>query len=195
MRLQSILAAAAALMIAACAQTESGSSQGDSDLTMAQREKSISRAASVEAVDMDSREVSLRFDDGEIENIVAGPEVRNLAQLEVGDIVVVEYFESVVLEMTDAEVSETANAAVYADRAAEGDKPGGSVAAGVSMVVEFVSYDAASGYATYVEPGGNVAQTEVNPAMREFVQARKPGDRVELTFIQAVAISIAEIDS
>ena len=60
------------------------------------------------------------------------------------------------------------------------------------MVVEFVAYHPATGVVTFLAPNGATRQALVNPAMREFVAARQPGDRIAVQITSAVAVSIIE---
>src|SRR6185437_6236793 len=62
----------------------------------------VEAKARVESVDQKTREVLLRGDNGELETIVASPEVRNLAQIHPGDYVLVSVHRSVALEMSKA---------------------------------------------------------------------------------------------
>ena len=60
------------------------------------------------------------------------------------------------------------------------------------MVVEFLAYDPATGIVTFKTPEGVTQTVVVNPAMRDFAAARRPGDRVAVQFTNAVAASIVE---
>jgi hypothetical protein len=62
----------------------------------------------------------------------------------------------------------------------------------VDMVVEFVSYDASTGVATVKTPDGAMRSFWVNPAMRDFAAARRPGDRVAIEATNAAAVSITK---
>ena len=62
----------------------------------------------------------------------------------------------------------------------------------VDMVVEFVSYDASTGVATVKTADGVVKSFRVNPAMRDFAAARRPGDRVAIEATNAAAVSITK---
>ena len=62
-----------------------------------------------------------------------------------------------------------------------------------SFVVEFVSYDTATGVATFTLPDGTTRSAPVRPPLRAFAEARKPGDRVVVTLVEGMAISIAEV--
>jgi Cu/Ag efflux protein CusF len=53
--------------------------------------------ATIQAIDAASRLVTLKFDDGTVDTVVAGPEVRRFNELKVGDKVTFRYHESAVL--------------------------------------------------------------------------------------------------
>lgn len=176
---------AATLMIAGCAETTPGP-------LSAERETIVTRTAIVETVDIETRQVLLRTDGNRMLSLVASPEVRNLPQLDSGDVVRFDYYEAVAARMANVGDSGEAVGAVIADRAPEGTKPGAAVGVVVNMVVEFVSYDPNTAIATFITPDGVVQNVVVKPEMRDFAAARKSGDRIDLTITQAVAVSIEE---
>ena len=158
----------------------------------AQREMLLDTRAVVEKVDQNTREVLLRTMDGKELTVLAGPEVRNLAQVSAGDTVRLTYYESVVARMAEPGAGGPATTSVVASGAPEGSKPAGVVGATTDMVVEFLAYDPATGVVTFKTPEGRTVQVMVNPAMRGFAAARRPGDRVALQVTSAVAASIVE---
>jgi hypothetical protein len=160
----------------------------------AQRELMLDTRAVVEKVDQNTREVRLRTTDGRELTVVAGPEVRNLAQVSAGDTVRLTYYESVAVRMAEPDAGGPATTSAIAGRATEGSMPAGVVGATTDMVVEILAYDPASGVATFKTPDGITRQVVVNPAMREFAAARKPGERVAMRVTSAVAASIVETD-
>jgi hypothetical protein len=83
MSLRRIMPLAGLLMSFGCAQHEAPPSAPQS----AQREAMLDTRAVVEKVDQNTREVRLRTADGRDLTVVAGPEVRNLAQVSAGDTV------------------------------------------------------------------------------------------------------------
>jgi hypothetical protein len=175
----------AVMMLAGTAHAQSGP-------TSAERQDMVTRTAQVRALDMQNRRVLLLADDGRNVEIVAGPEVRNLPQLAVGDTVRVSYFESVAVRMADAGSPNRPVGGTVVERAPEGAKPGVMVAEVVHAVVEFVSYDPRTFIATYIKAGGTPASVTVRPEVREFAAARKSGDKIDVTVTEAVAISIEE---
>jgi hypothetical protein len=130
--------------------------------------------------------------DGKELTVLAGPEVRNLAQVSAGDTVRLTYYESVVARMAEPGAGGPATTSVVTSRAPEGSTPGGLVRATTDVVVEFLGYDPATGVVTIETPEGVTEKFVVHPDMRAFAAARRPGDQVALQITNAVAASIVE---
>ncbi len=89
--------------------------------------------ATVEAIDVATRMVSLRGPDGEVVTVQVDPAVRNLPRVKVGDRVVARYYEALGAELkkrggTAGETSAAASepeVAVAVGRAEEGARPAG----------------------------------------------------------------------
>ena len=158
----------------------------------AQRELMLDTLAVVENVNQSNREVRLRTTEGKELTVLAGPEVRNLAQVAAGDTVRLTYYESVVARMAEPGTGGPATTSIVTRRAPEGSKPAGLYGATTDMVVEFLAYDPATGMVTFKTPDGVSQTVVVNPAMRGFAAARQAGDRVAVQFTNAVAASIVE---
>ena len=158
----------------------------------AQRELMLDTLAVVENVDQSNREVRLRTTEGKELTVLAGPEVRNLAQVSAGDTVRLTYYEGVVARMAEPGAGGPATTSVVTARAPQGGKPAGVYGATTDMVVEFLAYDPTTGVATFKTPDGVTQNVVVNPAMRGFAAARQPGDRVAVQFTNAVAAAIVE---
>lgn len=124
--------------------------------------------------------------------MTAGPEVRNLAQLDSGDVVRMEYFQSTTVGMADPDDSGEVSETVVAGRAPEGTEPGAMAAANTSMVVTVVNYDENNGIATFRTPDGLTRTAIVPPELRSFAESRVPGSRVLVSLTEAVAITINE---
>lgn len=184
MTLKILGAVAGALLLTACA---------DPGPTTAERSELTVRKAVVESVDVEGRQVLLQGEDGRMSTFTAGPEVRNLAEVEAGDVVEIAYYEAVALKMADPDDPGGGVAISSADRAAEGAKPGASAEVVSNMVVEVLDYNPETAIATFLGPDNVVHRTEVHPKMREFAEARKPGDRVEVSMEQAIAVEVREV--
>jgi Cu/Ag efflux protein CusF len=89
---------------------------------------SATAVATVEAIDLKTREVTLRREDGEVVTFIAGEEVRNLAQVERGDRVTVEYDVGLVMALGPPGTGVAARAdAIEVGRAELGARPAGVV--------------------------------------------------------------------
>src|SRR4051812_10110913 len=80
--------------------------------------------ATVESVDMATRHVLLRNEDGSLQTITVGPEVRNLAQVKAGDRVLIRVRLGVLAEIAPPHDNSPAVAAAdVVGRAPQGDRP------------------------------------------------------------------------
>jgi hypothetical protein len=176
------IGALAAGLLLGCAQPEE-----------ARQQSLVTASATVDSVNMSTRQVRLTDNAGGGSfTVTAGPAVRNLDQLAAGDQVRVDFYESVTLSMADPADPGTPEATGLAAGAPAGALPGGLVASSVSVVVEVISYDPDSGVARFSTPDGATYQTTVQPELRNFASQRQPGDRVLVTFTEALAVTITE---
>jgi len=175
----------AAALIAGCAQRSTPPSGTSEQLIVA--------TATVEEVNRDTRTVQLRGDaDGEVFVVTAGDAVRNFDQIEAGDRVEIDYYESVALDMAAPEDTGEPITAVVTGRAPEGSLPAGIAATTTSLVVRLNSYDPNTALATFTTPDGIIRRAQVPPDLRTFVSQRNRGDRILVTLTEAVAVGITE---
>lgn len=145
---------------------------------------------SVEAVDPATRRVTLKAADGSVRTIKAGPDVKNLAQVKVGDRVRMTYVQAIALELKkggtgirSAVVGESASSARL------GEKPAGMAERHVTVVGTVEKVDPATRRVTVKGPQGNLVDVSVaDPAK---LKAVKVGDEVELTYQEALAITVS----
>ena len=105
-------------LLGACQNMEDGSTDAPQSASSV---SSVETNAVVQLVDLESRQVLLETESGRLTTIVAGPEVRNLAQIEPGDIVRAVHEQSVAVQMVERGQGTTDTQAVVAvGRAAEG---------------------------------------------------------------------------
>ena len=184
MRISFALATAlAGLALAGCAGVQ------PSTRTAASGETVVAQAT-VESVDQATRQIVLVTPDGQRESFVAGPEVRNLAQIEKGDTVTLGFHDSVVLSMAAPDTAQGTVAG--AARAPKGARPAGGVVVATDVVVTVVSYDARSGFATFRTDDGVIHRATVPPELRTFAERAAPGSRVLVSLTDAVAVSVTE---
>jgi hypothetical protein len=78
--------------------------------------------AVVEAVDYDTRKVTLKDLDGNLVTIVVENQVKNLPQVEVGDTVNIKYIEVVAIQVFSADQAEAGVSKIAAAKGAEGHR-------------------------------------------------------------------------
>lgn len=161
--------------------------------TEATNETLTSASATVTAIDQRTREVTLKDDaDGAIFTVVAGPEIRNLAQVSTGDHVTIDYYRAVTVGIADPNDPGDVMTSAAAARSPQGGMPGAAAVVSKSMVVQVLSYDRDSGIARYQMPDGHVRTSVVPPDLRSFADTRGPGSRVLLTVTEAAAVTMTE---
>lgn len=147
--------------------------------------------AVVEAIDQKTRKVTLKGPRGKSYTLTAGDEVRNFSQVEVGDKVVLEIIEAVEIQVFAADKAEPGTAAgVVADRAKLGEKPGVAVVEQLVVVSTVEKIDRDNSLATLKDADGmsHTVKVKDTEALKKVVV----GDRVMITYTEAVAIVVTE---
>ena len=148
--------------------------------------------ATVETADMTTREVLLRGEGGNLVTVVAGPEVRNLAQVRPGDRVVLEYQEAIAAEIVrPGDTRSPVGGVAAAGRAEPGQRPAGVAGEAVRARVRIDAVDARAGVVTFTGPRGATRRVAVRePAMRDFVRGLRPGEEVDIVYAEALAVRV-----
>jgi hypothetical protein len=152
--------------------------------------------ATVESVDQQSREVLLRGPGGNLVNVEAGPEVRNLDRVKPGDHVVVRYIEALAASLARADQSGGAmvqgqGGVARTTTPGPGARPTGVVGGQVRATVRVEGIDRATNTVTFVGPSGGVRTVAVRePDAQRFLQTLKAGDLVDLVYTESVAIAV-----
>jgi hypothetical protein len=148
----------------------------------------VAVSARVEGVDPESRTLTLKTADGQMVEYVAGEEVRNFAQVEVGDMVEASILKSLRLELVEEGADAEPTGVGAMARAGEGAKPGAAVGSEVTFMTEVVRVDQPANIISLKGPEGNVVDFDVqNPAQFDVV---KVGDKVRATYTEAVAVEV-----
>ena len=155
-----------------------------------------SSSPSSSSVDQSTREVVLRGPEGNLVTVTAGPEVRNLAQVRRGDRVHVTYGAALAVEMAPpGGGGPPAEVATGMARAEPGARPAGAVGQRVRARVRIQEVDPVTGRVAFVGPQGvRRVVTPQNPAMADFARRLRPGDEVDMTYAEAVAVRVEPAD-
>ena len=161
--------------------------------TVAFAQKPVSQAAMlngsavIQAIDATSRLVTLKYDDGMVETVYAGPEVKRFAELKVGDKVNFRYHESVVYAIQKPGEKPPAPETMGMTRS-EGPSPGGTLARQLTTTVTITAIDAKVPSVAFTTEDGRKMSVKVeNP---KNIVGLKVGDKVQVTYTQAFAISV-----
>ena len=147
--------------------------------------------AVVESVDLKNRTVLLRDGHGDLETIIASPEVRNLAQVHPGDHVLVSVHRSVALEMSKAGSAPVTAVEETAVRAKPGMKPAAYRGQTVQARVQILNIDLDHRTVSFVGPGRILRVIEVtDPRLLEFVRTLHEGDEVDVTYSLGIAARV-----
>jgi hypothetical protein len=151
--------------------------------------RTVKLTAQVVALDKASRTVSLKGPHGNVVDVVAGDDVKNFDQIKVGDLVVVNFLQSLSLELQKAKggaggISEQ-SAMVTAK---PGERPAAAAGRQVTAIAKVTAVNKKAKTITLKGPRGNSVTLDVqNPDQFKVV---KVGDEVLVTYTEAVAISV-----
>jgi len=152
------------------------------------KENLVKVTATVEAVDLTNRVVTLKGPKGNVFDLKVGEQAKNLPQVKVGDQVVAQYYESIVVQLAKPGAPGGTTASQAAESAKAGQMPGGAVASRVTVTATIVDISPKKTYVTLKGPEGKTMDVKVkDPKNLEGVKA---GDQLEITYIEALAISV-----
>jgi hypothetical protein len=146
--------------------------------------------ATVTNIDQETREVTLRKDNGEEFSFVADEAVKNLPQVKKGDVVRVAYAEALAYEVRKGGMAADQGTVVGAAASEPGKKPGGAIARETKATVVITAIDPKEPSVTIKGPHGNSETVRVlHP---EKLQGVSVGDTVDITYTEAVAVKVEE---
>jgi len=151
----------------------------------------ITAMATVKALDLATREVTLQGTDGSTVKIQAGDQVRNLDQVKVGDTVRVTYYQSLAYDVRKpGDGAPGVTAAEELARAKPGEKPAGAVGRVITVTATITAIDKGAMLVTLKGPDGDIVTVKArDPKKLDRVAV---GDLVNITYTEAFAISVEE---
>jgi Cu/Ag efflux protein CusF len=152
------------------------------------KERTITKTATVQAVDLDKRVVTLKGEQGNVFDLKVGEEAKNLPQVKVGDLVTVKYYESLAFEVTKPGQAVAAGATAGVASAKPGEKPAAVAAGQATMVATVEAIDTKKNYVTLKGPDGKIKEIKVKDP-KNLVNV-KVGDQVAITYTEALAIEV-----
>ncbi|APV51258.1 hypothetical protein BWI17_17160 [Betaproteobacteria bacterium GR16-43] len=144
--------------------------------------------ATVDAIDQVTRAVTLKAANGDKVSFVAGPEVKNLAQVSKGDVVTIEYAQAVLVGLDKTKSTTRERVVSEAQQsAAKGQMPAAVVVRDVKVTASVEGIDTAKSTVTLRGPENTVTLYVKDPAV---LKAVKKGDFVVASYTEAVAIRV-----
>jgi len=167
----------------------SGETAATADKPSMSASQTVTVSALVEAINHETREVTLRGPEGNSVSFIASEEARNLGQVSVGDVVIAEYVQSISIDVFANDGTEAgAGGLTVAGRTEKGEMPGMAVmdATVVTATVEEINIEANT--FKLKGPDGEISEyTARNP---ENLKKADVGDLVVITMTEAVALSV-----
>jgi len=179
------------LFVTACATTAKDDVALDLDRPSFSASQSVTVSALVTAIDYETRIVTVRKADGEEITFTASEDVRNLRQLEAGDVLLAEYVETVSIDvMANDGLGTDAAGAIAIARAEEGEKPG-MAAIDTSVIIATVE-DINLDRNTFKLKGPDGSVEEYVARNPDNLKRALVGDVVVITVTESVAIEVQE---
>ncbi|QWE19387.1 hypothetical protein [Polynucleobacter corsicus] len=141
-------------------------------------------------IDAATRTVTLKNQDGET-SIVAGPEVKNFAEIKVGDHFDVVYELAVAIELVKVKNPGTTSEQVTTSTttAPQGDKPGMITTNTITATANIEAIDTAKNIVSLKGPKGNIFKVKVqNPDLMKDIAVN---DQVKVVYTEAIAAVVS----
>lgn len=148
----------------------------------------IKSEAEVIAIDLKTRKVTLKGEDGAVQEIVVGKDARNLAQVKVGDRVVTEYDQLLAIKLKKGAGLRTTEEREGGARAALGDKPGAVMVKETHFVADIIAIDAKKGIVTIKGAKGRIFDLKVKD--KKNLAGVVVGDQVEGIYEQVLSLLV-----
>jgi hypothetical protein len=145
--------------------------------------------ATIEAIDHDTRAITLKDKEGQTKTITAGPEMRRFDELKVGDVVTFRTTESTVFQIRKA--GESAQPSVKDDPVIirnPAAKPAGTKTEQETKTVTIKAVDTKMSAVTIETEDGKTTSFKVSD--KNLLKGLVAGDKVVITYTKAVAISV-----
>jgi len=184
----SLVAIVLCLFAAPLMSVKAQSSKDEDELKRMAAAQIVRTTATVQAVDQENRIVTLKGPDGEVQAVRISDAVVNLPQLAAGDVVDIEYYEAVALDVKPTRAEPTATQTTAIRRAKPGEKPGGVATRKVHIVTEVRGVNKDTQSVLVTGPLGNLTRIKVNDPAK-FAQLQT-GGRIDVTYMEGLAIAV-----
>jgi Cu/Ag efflux protein CusF len=158
-------------------------SEGDKTVT---KQNKVTATASIKAIDPASRSVTLRAENGDEDTFTVGPDVTRFNELNVGDKIRATYYESLVFQVRKPGAAPVETGAVAAGGRLK-DAPGGAIGTQETTTVTVKAVDMAAPSITVATADGRTLTRKI--AEKKNLEGVNPGDRIDITYTQALLVA------
>jgi hypothetical protein len=136
--------------------------------------------------------VTVRNAAGEVVTVYVDESNKSFPQAAVGDQVRIRYVESMALRLTRSDATPGMKVKEETSRPQPG-QPSGRASTEVSAIVRIEEVKPDGSVVTFTGPRGRRTVRVNNAGMRDYVRQLKPGDNVEATYEEALALSLEKV--
>ncbi len=149
----------------------------------------VELTAEITAIDHDARIITLEDDEGDMESLYAGPEIKRFNELKVGDKVTFRYYESLVSQIRKAGAAAPPRGTGAPTLVrGTGPKPSGTMSQQLTATVTIKAIDAKVPSVTVALDDGRTMSFKVED--KKNLEGVKVGDKVDVTYTAAVMITV-----
>ena len=148
----------------------------------------VTETMTIQQIDATSRLITFRNAKGEESTIYAGPDVKRFAELKVGQMVKISYYESTVYTVARADQKTSPLKEADAVTPGKGALPGGTIARQLTATVDVTAVDPAVPSITVRTAGGRTITRKVEDPKN--LAGVKVGDRIVITYTEAALIQV-----
>ena len=156
--------------------------------------ETLTTTAQVQAVDLQNRQLTLKNQEGEVFTVDVPPEVRRLAEIKAGDLIVTEYRQALAVgfSKTDSGGIRSRRESVNVERAGKDQPPGGVARKNVTIVANIIAIDRAKRRVTLKGAERAVVVTASEDINLDDL---KVGDEILAEYLQELAIRVEPASS
>jgi hypothetical protein len=151
------------------------------------RSEMRTETGTIEAIEASSRTLTLKKADGTFVTTVAGPDIKRLDELKLGDTVNVRYYENVIIRVKQPGESDVVSSA-KSTTGSEQVLPGGTRAKQVTITATITAIDPTAPSITFTGPHGWKYTSKVQDT--EALAKVKVGDKVDIVWTEAMLVSV-----
>jgi len=151
----------------------------------------ISRTATVQALDLEKRELTLKDELGNETTVTVDKAVKRLDEVKVGDEVTAKYYVSVAAELREPTAEEKKKPLMVVEEAAKASKEAAPGAAGLRMIKVVATVEGLerpTRLLTLKGPRGNYLTVRARDVKR--LEKLRLGDTIVVTFTEALAVGV-----